>query len=214
MVLKRICTVLVMCSVLFASSLALADQTPTDRVKAGVEELIAMLSDPDMLDPDKHDASVTRLRKTAEKYIDFGLVTKYSIGKPWLKMSSALRADMTEAFIQLMERSYLRRIPAYSGEKVQYTKELISGKKAKVLTEIMNKDKKIVVEFRLRIVHGVWMIYDVVAEGVSLVMNYRSQFSAILQKGTPEDLLQLIHERVEKLDRNEPDELDKEEFAS
>jgi len=215
MLLKKILLPLVLiCLLVASSSVALADQTPMDRVKEGTEKLISMLSDPDMVDPDKHDEAITRLRKASEEYIDFGLVTKYAVGRPWLKMTPKMRDDLTEAFVQLLERSYLQRIPAYNGEKVDYKKELVSGNKAKVFTEIIDKDKKIVVEFRLKIVHGEWMIYDVVAEGVSLVMNYRSQFSSVLKEGTPEELLKLIHERVEKLDRNDPDERDKEEPAS
>ncbi|WP_319541707.1 ABC transporter substrate-binding protein [uncultured Pseudodesulfovibrio sp.] len=215
MLLKKILLPLFLICLFFgSSSVALADQTPLERVKEGTEKLISMLSDPDMVNPEQHDAAITRLRKASEEYIDFGLVTKYAIGKPWLQMSPELRVDLTEAFIQLLERSYLQRIPAYNGEKVDYKKELVSGDKAKVFTEIIDEDKKIVVEFRLKIVHGEWMIYDVVAEGVSLVMNYRSQFSAVLKDGTPEDLLKLIQERVEKLDRNDPDEQDKEEPAS
>ncbi|BDQ37654.1 toluene tolerance protein [Pseudodesulfovibrio nedwellii] len=215
MLLKKILlSLFLVCLVIGSGSVASADQTPMDRVKEGTDKLITMLSDPDMVDPDKHDAAITRLRKASEKYIDFGLVTKYSVGKPWLKMTPEMRVDLTEAFVRLLERSYLQRIPAYNGEKVNYKKELVSGNKAKVFTEIIDKDKKIVVEFRLKIVHGEWMIYDVVAEGVSLVMNYRSQFSSVLKEGKPEDLLKLINERVEKLDRNDPDDNDKEEPAS
>ena len=47
------------------------------------------------------------------------------------------------------------------------------------------------------------MIYDVVAEGISLMGNYRSQFAQVLHSGTAEDLLKLIRERVKKLDKSE-----------
>lgn len=200
MLKKCISALLLVCLLAGSASAALADQTPLDRIKEGTDKLITMLSDPDMLDPEKHDAAVSRLRKAAEEYIDFGLVTKYAVGKPWLKMTPEMRHDLTEAFIKLLERSYLQRIPAYGGQTVNYKREQVSGKKAKVLTEIIDKDKKIVVEFRLRIVRGQWMVYDVVAEGVSLVMNYRSQFSQVLSDGTPEDLLKLINDRIKAID--------------
>lgn len=120
-------------------------------------------------------------------------------------MSQQMQEDLTEAFLQLLERSYLKRIPAYGGQNVDYKKELVSGKKAKVFTEIIDKDRKIVVEFRLRDTGEQWMVYDVVAEGVSLVSNYRTQFSHILDKGTPEDLLHRIRERITKLDQGTDD---------
>lgn len=202
MLLRRLVIPFVLaCFVVGFASVALAGQTPIERVKEGTEKLINILSDPDIHDPEKHDAAIHRLQKAAEEYIDFTLTTKYAVGRPWLDMSPEMQTKMTDAFVRLLERTYFRRIPAYSGQKVSYTKELVDGKKAKVFTEIVDGDKKIVVEFRLRLVKNQWMIYDAVAEGVSLVMNYRSQFSEVLKDGTPEDLLKLINERIEKIDR-------------
>ena len=195
-----------LCMVLGFATSAMAKQTPIERVKEGTDKLIQMLSSPDMQVPEKHDEAIAELRKAAEQYIDFKVVTMYAVGKPWKKMSDTMRSDLTEAFIQLLERSYLQNIPAYGGQKVNYKKEQVSGKKAKVVTEIIDKDKKIVVEFRLRDMGSQWMIYDVVAEGVSLVANYRSQFSQVLTDGGAEKLLEMIRERVKKLDAGQAED--------
>ena len=203
LVKKILFSLLLVCLFSSVASPVLAEQSPLERVKEGTEKLISMLSDQDILSPENHDDAIARLRAVAEQYIDFGLVTKYAVGRPWLDMTPQMRTDLTEAFIKLLERSYLKRIPAYDGQEVLYKKEAVQGDKAKVLTEIIDKDKKVVVEFRLRIIQDKWMIYDIVAEGVSLVMNYRSQFSEVLSKGTPEDLLQLIRERIETIDRQQ-----------
>ncbi len=201
MLLKRIAFVLLAAALLaISATMSFAEQSPQDRVKEGADKLIKILSETDIDDPAHHDAKIAELRSVAEQYIDFRLVTMYSVGKPWLKMDTAMQDNLVEAFIQLLERTYLKRIPAYEGQGVEYKKEMVKGNKAKVVTEIIDKDTKIVVEFRLKMVHQQWMIYDVVAEGVSLVANYRSQFSQVLADGSPEELLKLIQERVKKLD--------------
>jgi len=194
------------CLIAFGATVAAAGQSPTERVHEGVDRIIEMLSDPNMQEPAQHDAAISRLRAVAEEYIDFGLVIKYAVGRPWLKMSPDLRSRLQDAFVKLLERTYLKRIPSYGGQNVEYTREDISGKNAKVQTEIIDKDKKIMVEFRLKIVQGQWMIYDVVAEGVSLVMNYRSQFAEVLNKGTGEDLLKTIQDRIEQIDQGQEEE--------
>lgn len=196
---------LLVCVLATAAMAAAPDQTPMDRVKQAAGELIELLSDPAIKHPENYEASLAKMRATAEKYIDFRLVTMMAVGRPWLKMSPKMQTDLTEAFIKLLERTYLKRIPVYEGQKVVYKKEAVSGNKAKVSTEIIDKDKKIVVEFRLKLVQETWMVYDVVAEGVSLVANYRSQFSGVLSNGTPEELLEMINTRIEKLDKGEDD---------
>ncbi|XXJ21275.1 ABC transporter substrate-binding protein [Desulfovibrio caledoniensis] len=207
MVCKKITLALVLgCLLVFGASAARAAQSPTERVREGVDKIVEMLSDPAMQDTARHDQAISRLREVAEQYIDFGLVTKYAVGRPWLDMSPELREQLQEAFVKLLERSYLKRIPAYGGQNVEYKREEISGNNAKVQTEIIDNDKKIVVEFRLKIVQGQWMIYDVVAEGVSLVMNYRSQFAEVLNKGTGEDLLKTIQDRIEQIDQGKEEE--------
>ncbi|MCD6273354.1 MAG: ABC transporter substrate-binding protein, partial [Deltaproteobacteria bacterium] len=45
---------------------------------------------------------------------------------------------------------------------------------------------------------GVWSVYDVKAEGVSLVKNYRTQFSQILFKEKPEILIQKLQKKVKE----------------
>lgn len=205
MLFKRLVLPMLLVCLLSAPAHAGASQTPTSRVKEGVDLLISVLSDPKAEDPAHRDEMVQKLRAEAEKFIDFKLVTMYAVGRPWTTMTPQMQDDLTEAFIQLLERSYLRKIPSYGGQDVNYTGEQVEGNRAKVFTELVDKDKKIIVEFRLRIVQEQWMIYDVVAEGVSLVANYRSQFSQVLNTGTPEDLLKQIRERIEKLDSGQDD---------
>jgi len=202
---KIVASLVLACACLLGGAMAQAAQAPIDRVKEGADQLIKMLSDPAVTDPAKHDAAIQDLRATAEKYIDFRLVTMYAVGKPWLDMSPQLQNDLVEAFIQLLERTYLKQIPAYNGQNVHYQKEQVQGNKARVLTEIDDKDKKIIVEFRLQLIQDTWMIYDVVAEGVSLVANYRSQFSQILADGDGQKLLELIRNRVKQLDEGKGD---------
>ncbi|MEF2230246.1 MAG: ABC transporter substrate-binding protein [Pseudodesulfovibrio sp.] len=203
---KIVASLVLACACLLGASPATAGQTPMDRVKEGADKLIKLLSDPAVTDPVKHDAAIQELRATAEQYIDFRLVTMYAVGKPWLDMAPQLQNDLVESFVQLLQRTYLKRIPAYEGQAVNYVKQEVQGNKARVLTEIDDKDKKIIVEFRLRLVQDTWMIYDVVAEGVSLVANYRSQFSQILADGDGQKLLELIKNRVKQLDEGKSDD--------
>jgi phospholipid transport system substrate-binding protein len=46
------------------------------------------------------------------------------------------------------------------------------------------------------LVDGKWKVYDVVAENISLVNNYRSQFNRILTNSSFDDLMQRIKSKI------------------
>lgn len=52
--------------------------------------------------------------------------------------------------------------------------------------------------YRVILKGGVWRVYDVVIEGVSLISNYRSQFREILMNKPPEYLLETLRKKVVK----------------
>ena len=47
-------------------------------------------------------------------------------------------------------------------------------------------------------VDGIWKVYNIVVENVSLVLNYRDQFREILANHTPAQMLEILKKKVEK----------------
>ena len=90
-------------------------------------------------------------------------------------------------------------IERYNGEPIQYTGERVEGDIAVVSTKILTKQgTEIPVAYRM-LRHGDrWLIYDVSAEGVSLVANYRTQFNNIIQTSSYDELLKRMRSRIEE----------------
>jgi phospholipid transport system substrate-binding protein len=55
--------------------------------------------------------------------------------------------------------------------------------------ELISKDKKIVIIYKLRKLGKSWRIYDVEIQGVSILLTYRSQFDDVLRKESVEEFL-------------------------
>ena len=48
-----------------------------------------------------------------------------------------------------------------------------------------------------------WSVYDVWIKGISFVSNYRSQFGELLLKRSPQELLEMMREKISNLkDKN------------
>jgi phospholipid transport system substrate-binding protein len=79
---------------------------------------------------------------------------------------------------------------------VNYVGERIDGDYAEVGVKIVtNKNTEIPVVYKLRTRDQTWWVYDIVIEGVSLVNNYRTQFSDILAKSSFEGLVTKLKEK-------------------
>ena len=61
---------------------------------------------------------------------------------------------------------------------------------------VTRKNQEIGVEYRVRKENDVWLVYDVLIEGVSMVRNYRAQFSQILSKSPFEELLERLEAKL------------------
>ena len=85
----------------------------------------------------------------------------------------------------------------YTNEKVTFGREIrLSENTVEVYSDIITNTRTIRMAYHMILENGEWRVYDVVVEGVSLVMNYRSQFREILKNKSPEDLLKILREKV------------------
>ena len=93
-------------------------------------------------------------------------------------------------------------IEAYSGEEIRYLGEKIRGDRSVVDTIVVTSTADIPVSYKLRLNDGEWFAYDVVIEGVSLVSNYRSTYSAMIQQEGMDNLLNDLESKIQKYKRN------------
>jgi phospholipid transport system substrate-binding protein len=69
-------------------------------------------------------------------------------------------------------------------ENITYNRESKEGSKARVDTTIVRPNESIPVTYMMHQSGGGWLLYDVNVDGVSILNNYRTQFSqAIKTKG-------------------------------
>jgi len=181
------------CLVLSCGSSAHAG-APTDQLKTAVDQIVLILEDPALKPEAKTDERRAALRREADKIFDFEETSKRALGPHWQRLGPKDRQEFVSLFTDLLERSYISKIERYSGEKTVYTGDAIDGDLATVKTRFITKSgKDIPVDYRMHRKTDRWVVYDVVAEGISLVGNYRTQFNKILQTTSYEDLVSRLN---------------------
>ena len=171
---------------------------PTDQVRGAIDRVLEILKKKDLQAKDKRAERRTLLRVEISKAFDFDEMAKRSLGPTWRQRTPEERKEYVTLFRQVLENSYLGKVEAYQGEKIRYVKESVEeGRIATVETLIVTgKGQEIPLNYRMMKEKSEWRVYDVVIEEISLVNNYRSQFSRILQKSSFQDLLARLLEMV------------------
>jgi phospholipid transport system substrate-binding protein len=171
----------------------------TDRIKVVSDKLIAIVFDNSLKTPEmksKRDQMVIEIVDGLFSWEEF---SRRALARHWGKRTENEKKEFISLFRQLVERTYMDKAGQYSGGKVVFLDEKIEGDYGNVSTQVLTSaGTQIPVEYRVIKKDGVWWVYDVNIEGVSLVNNYRSQFNNILIKSSFEDLLNRLKENIEK----------------
>jgi phospholipid transport system substrate-binding protein len=176
----------------FAKTQITADQRGT------IDEVLRIVGD-------KNLEKVPKLRREKLRQV-IGLRFNYkqmvmrSLAKTYNERSDKEREEFTGLFKKLLENSYASKIENYQKETINYVEEKIKGNYALVRTQIVRKDGVIDVDYKMLKDNGQWLVYDFVIEGVSLIRNYRSQFSKIISTESYGALVSKLSKKIDELE--------------
>lgn len=168
-----------------------------DRVLAEVTERRAELeADPSLIYP--------LVEGTVVPHFDFRRMSQSALGRFWREADEAQKEALTNEFRQLLVRTYATALLGYSGQQIQYLPVQYRPGENKVMipTRVAAPDAPpIPVNYRLRLEDQEWKVYDVVIDGVSLITNYRSQFTAEVRRGGIDGLISSLVDKNRRLDK-------------
>jgi phospholipid transport system substrate-binding protein len=169
---------------------------PTEEIRTAVDQGIEILKSA-KLDSSKQRAQViSQLREIVYTRFDFEEMAKRSLGSHWRRLNPQQQKEFVSAFTELLETTYADKIDLYEGQQVEYIGETIDKNYAEVNTRVIGKNRQTyTVDYKLHEIGGKWRIYDVVAENISLVNNYRSQFNRVVVNSSIEELIKRIRQK-------------------
>jgi phospholipid transport system substrate-binding protein len=183
-----------------AAAVPAAAGIPTDQIRSATDRILKIVTDPALKAPAKADARRQQIRAVANEIFDWEETGKRALARHWQARSPAERSEFSKLFADLVERSYVSKIEAYSGEKIVYLGDAVEGDQATVRTKLITKaNTEIPIDYRLLKEGDRWRVYDVLIEGVSLVGNYRSQFNRIIQQAGYPELVQKLKTKQEEV---------------
>ena len=172
---------------------------PTDLMKATIDEVLRILRDKELKEPSRAAERRQQLERVVGARFDYQEMSKRALGAPWNTLSDQEKQEFVALFQTLLTNSYADKIESYSGEGVQYLNERVEKDYAEVRTKVLSGKTDIPLDYRLINRADDWRVYDVVVDGVSLVNNYRGQFTKILRATSYADLVDQFRKKSDKL---------------
>ena len=182
----------------FTHSQALAGP-PTDSMKGTIDEVLRIIRDKELKEAAKAEERRALLEKVVAERFDYQEMSRRALGAPWNQLSDKDKQEFVSLFQTLLTSSYAEKVESYSGEGVQYLNERTEKDYAEVRTKILSGKTEIPLDYRLINRGTDWRVYDVVVDGVSLVNNYRGQFTKILRASSYPELVDQLRKKSDKL---------------
>ena len=178
-----------------------ANSQITSELKQTIDEVIEIVSDLGLKKTPKLRRE--KLRKTIGFRFNYNQMVRRSLARNYKDRTNKEREEFTGLFKKLLENSYASKIENYQDETINYVDEKVKGKYALVKTEIVRKNGTIDVDYKLINENGRWTVYDFVIEEVSLIRNYRSQFSKIIKTESYGALVAKLTKKIKDLESNQ-----------
>ena len=170
---------------------------PTEAIRAAVNQGVEILKNAKLENQNQRAQIIDRLRQIVYPLFDFNEMAMRSLGANWRRLKPQEQKEFVSTFTALLEKTYADQIDIYNGQQVVYTGENIDGAYARVDSRIIDKNGQTYsVAYQLHKVEGKWRIYDVVAENISVVNKYRSQFNRVITKSSFEELLRIMKQQA------------------
>jgi phospholipid transport system substrate-binding protein len=172
--------------------------SPLGSLQGPINQIIEVLNDPAYTESGTKKTQRKKIWEIARPIFDFPEISRRAIGKPWTRFTPSEKDRFTDVFAEFLGNTYIDKLQGeYHNETIDFQKELVKDTKALVRTKLRRQGAEIPIDYRMRKIGGAWKVYDIIVEnGVSLIKNYRVQFSSILQKETPEQLIQRLEKKL------------------
>jgi phospholipid transport system substrate-binding protein len=181
---------------LTATGAAAAEMTPTEAVKSTITEVVHILDNAELNQPDRAVERRQRIEQVVRGRVSYEEMAKRALGVPWGELTESERQEFVGLFVQLLRDTFAGRIDDYTGEQVFYLSEQLEGRFAEVKTKLAGEKTDTLLDFRLANRLGNWLVYDVVIDGASIIGNYHAQFTSIIRDFSYAGLVNRMKEKT------------------
>jgi phospholipid transport system substrate-binding protein len=181
--------------------LAVAHEDPLELVKSTSERVLAEVRD----HKQELNESPGRIYPMVEEIVlprfDFQRMSQLVLGKHWRRAKPDQRKAFVVEFRELLVRTYATALLNYSGQEIEYPPIQWKPEDGRVMVKTLLRENgapPLPIDYKLYLKDGEWKVYDVVIDNLSLVSNYRSNYSSKIRRHGLSGLIKMLAERNQR----------------
>ena len=187
--------VLALLTAFFGFAHAAAEQSPEALVKQVTAEVLDAIKGDQKLAAGDRQAALKLAEDKVIPHIDFEEATRLAVGRAWKDASPEQKQKLVGEFRRMLVRTYSSAVSTYEGQtmKVQPVRMKPSDTEVTVRNQYIRPGgKPVQLDYSMHKTDGGWKIYDIVVEGVSLVLTYRSEFDSLVKQEGVDGLIKRL----------------------
>jgi phospholipid transport system substrate-binding protein len=173
--------------------------SPDQTVKTTIERVMSAIRS----DPAGRAGDPERIYQLVQQHFlpatDFGLTTRYAVGKAWDAATPAQREALVRQFQTLLARTFALQLTQIHEQDTRFTyapaarpAAAADAGDAVVKTSVLTEGERMPIDYRLRKTAAGWKIYDINMMGAWMIQVYRRQFAAQLAAGGIDGLIRYL----------------------
>ena len=163
---------------------AVSNAAPDVLVKQVTLEVVELIAKDKEIRGGNRAKLVALIEEKVLPHFNFTSMTALAVGQSWRKATGEQKKRLAEEFKTLLVRTYASALAAYSDQKLDFRPLRARPTDTDVMVQVRVLQpgaQPVPIDYSMEKTASGWKVYDVMVGGVSLVANYRTEFTSIVR---------------------------------
>jgi len=188
----------------FAAAAGAQDTPPGELVKSVMLDIQASVAQDKDLQAGERDKTVALIEQKAVPHFNFGSMTALAVGPAWQKANPGQKKRLVEGFRGLLTRTYASSVSSFRDQKLDFRPVRMKPADTDVTVQVrvlQSGAQPVDIEYDMEKTVRGWKCYDVRVAGISLVVNYRTEFANLVREGGVDGLIKALEAKNKAAER-------------
>jgi phospholipid transport system substrate-binding protein len=171
------------------------DPAPDVLVKTVTLEVVDLIAKDREMRADGREKLMQLIDAKILPHFNFVAMAMLATGQSWKSATPDQKERLAAEFKTLLVRTYASALAAYSGQKLEFRPLRARPTDTDVTVNVrvlQSGTQPVAIDYSMERTVAGWKVYDIAVGGVSLIANYRTEFSKVLREDGVEGLIRIL----------------------